>query len=349
MNFQKIIAIHLTFYSITGAAYILNITRSFILPFAVAVLLSFLIIPVANFLEGKKIPSFLTNIFIFVLISLILTSLGMMLYGSLLSVKNQIPSYFKENKFLIDSLANYFERHFNVTILSDSEGISIREIFNLVSPKSLITAINTSFGSFIEFLSKIMLTLLFLMFIFLSRKTFVKKVMRFAEAGRTDSDTGHHIMISIAEQIQSYLWLKTLISVGTGLLFGITTFLMGIDFYLVWGFMVFLLNYIPTLGPIIATVPPVIITYLQFDSAALATAASLILVAIQMTSGMVVEPKIMGDKLNLNIITVLLSLFLWGLIWGYFGMILAVPIVVSINIILSNIPKYRRISDLLSR
>jgi predicted PurR-regulated permease PerM len=187
------------------------------------------------------------------------------------------------------------------------------------------------------------------MFIVSSRKIFINKIYDFFHSKEDDSKNTVEVIGNVAHQVQRYLFIKTLISIGTGVIFGLVAWLFGLDFAFIWGLMGFVLNFIPTLGPVIATIPPIFLALLQFDSFWYAAAVSICMSAVQFISGSFVEPLIMGDRLNLNIMAILLSLLLWGIIWGIPGMILAVPITASLNIMLNNIETFRSISILLSK
>jgi predicted PurR-regulated permease PerM len=111
-----------------------------------------------------------------------------------------------------------------------------------------------------------------------------------------------------------------------------------VDFAVTWGALTFILNFIPTIGSIIASVPPILVALVQFHPSllpAFATLASVL--AIQMIMGNVISPKVLGDRLNLSPVVVLLSLVFWGWLWGFVGAILAVPIASAIRIVCENI------------
>ena len=338
----------LVFLAVVVGLGLLYITKSFMVPFAIALFLSFLIVPVANFLERRRVPSVISNLIIFVGVAVVIFLIGLLMYASFVSIRSGLPEYMSRARTYTAGLIQAGERLFAVELTDDMEKFSFRDVFHFLSPSSFVKLLNQSIGSFVVFLSKMLLTMLFLLFIFATRKTLMYKAGDFLGT-RREANQRQKIIMSIVSDIQSYLWLKTLISLGTGFVFGLAAFLMGLDFYLVWGFLGFLLNYIPSIGPIMASIPPILLAFLQFDSMAWALTTSILMAAVQFTSGMIVEPKLMGDRLNLNIVVILLSLFLWGLLWGGPGMILAIPITAAINIVLNNIPRYQRVSALLSK
>lgn len=141
---------------------------------------------------------------------------------------------------------------------------------------------------------------------------------------------------NITDRVQNYIFTKFLISVVTGILVGIVLALFGVDFVLVWVVLTILLNFIPTIGSIIAVILPMLMTIVQFESFTTTILVTGIIGTIQNLVGNILEPKIMGNKLGLNPLVILISLLLWGFIWGIPGMFISVPLTAIIKIIISN-------------
>ncbi len=150
----------------------------------------------------------------------------------------------------------------------------------------------------------------------------------------------------ITDTVNNYLAIKTVVSLGTGVVVAIWVWALGIDFPVVWGLLAFLLNFIPNLGSIIAAVPPVLLGYIQFGvGRALLVAAGYGVVNV--VFGNVLEPKLMGRKLGLSTLVVFLSLIFWGWLWGPVGMLLSVPMTMVVKIALGSNPSTHWISILL--
>ncbi len=150
----------------------------------------------------------------------------------------------------------------------------------------------------------------------------------------------------ITEAVNNYLAIKTIVSLGTGIVVATWVAILGIDFPVIWGLLAFLLNFIPNLGSIIAAVPPVLLGYIQFGiGRALLVAAGY--GAVNVIFGNVVEPKLMGRKLGLSTLVVFLSLVFWGWIWGPVGMLLSVPMTMIVKIALESHPSTHWISIML--
>lgn len=153
----------------------------------------------------------------------------------------------------------------------------------------------------------------------------------------------------IDSQIRGYLSLKTVISIGTGALFGLTLRLFGVPMALSFGVLAFLLNFIPNIGPIVASLLPIPLILLD-PSGNLFWMLSVIAATstIQVISGNVIEPKLMGNSSDLHPVTILLGLMFWGMMWGIIGMFLATPITAAIKIVLGRFEPTRQIANIMA-
>ena len=149
--------------------------------------------------------------------------------------------------------------------------------------------------------------------------------------------------------MQEYLGIKTLTSLATGLLIGVLAWFAGLDFPILLGLTGFVLNYIPTVGSILAAVPALLLSVVQFG-----TIGNFILVvggygAINMVFGNIIEPNLMGRRLGLSTLVVILSLLFWAWVWGPVGALLAVPLTMVVKIMLENTEDLRWVAILLDK
>jgi predicted PurR-regulated permease PerM len=140
--------------------------------------------------------------------------------------------------------------------------------------------------------------------------------------------------LQVQKSIISYMIWKTLVSLLTGGLVALVCYLFDIKFYVFWGFIAFILNYIPSIGSIAATIPPIIMGVIELETLNAILILTALLAAIQFTIGNVLEPMVMGNRLKLNTITVLFGLVFWGYLWGVTGMMLSVPLMVVLKLVL---------------
>ena len=191
--------------------------------------------------------------------------------------------------------------------------------------------------------SKFVLTLVFFMFMLLESPFLDDKIDR-AFSGY-NAIRVKNIMSSVTSEISSYLGTLTLISLATGICVWAGLEIIGVELAVGWGVLTFLLNYIPTVGSMIATIPPVMMAMLQFSPSYVQPIVVLLaLGAIQLSIGNIITPKLVGDKLGLSPVVILLSLLLWGTIWGIPGAILSVPIASIIKIVCENFSSLRPIA-----
>lgn len=329
--------------------FLLRYTRSFVIPFTFSIILSFFFDPLMRFMEKKSIPSLLSSLLVLLMVLTTIGGLGLLLYVIAASVTSQLPQYTEKWNTLTNQMIGTLGDWANVDLKKYFDTNGENGIFSLFSPDAIFNTARKSMGSVGTFFSSLILTIVFMVFLLNTRRMWVKKVTAFIEGEKMDVAKAKKVLSSITSQIQSYLFLKTIISIVTGAVFGAVAWLYGLDFPLFWAFLAFVLNFIPSIGPMIATIPAILIAFIQFDSNGYALLVSLSMSLVQFLSGNVFEPMIMGERLNLNIVVVLLSLFAWSMIWGFVGMILAVPLTAILNIILYNSGRYRHISHLLSK
>ncbi|MEP5583335.1 MAG: AI-2E family transporter [Roseibium sp.] len=148
--------------------------------------------------------------------------------------------------------------------------------------------------------------------------------------------------------IRRYMWIKTVVSLLTGILCYAILAFIGIDFAEILSILIFLLNFIPTIGSIVAVILPAVVALMQFDTLTPFLMVVALCGSVQFVVGSIVEPKFMGTTLNLSPFVVLLSLTFWGTIWGIEGAALSVPIAASIVILCRDIPGLRPIAVMMS-
>jgi len=225
------------------------------------------------------------------------------------------------------------------TNLQDS---SLAEYVSLeqVDPASLIDIVTSTFGGLVRgtvvgvatAFSWATLILLATVFMLGEGTGFVDK-LRLATEGRKNVDLGQFHQIT--RELQHYLGIKTIISAVTGLTIFFLTWVVGLDFPLFWGLSAFLLNYIPTLGSIIAGVPATLLAAIQHGPG-MAGFIAISYLAVNIGLGSMAEPRLMGLRFRLSTLAVFLSLLFWGFIWGPLGMLLSVPLTRSLVIVIEH-------------
>lgn len=203
-------------------------------------------------------------------------------------------------------------------------------------------------NGFTNFAKGLLLVLLYVLFFLIEQSAFGKKM---AALGLPLQETNRLsvVLSKVNDAMRTYLGVKTFTSMLTALLSWIVFYFVGVDYALFWAFLVFLFNYVPTIGSITATLLPGFLALVQFPTLSPFLIIIIGVTAIQLLVGNILEPRLMGDNLNISPLVVVLSLILWSMLWGVIGMLLSVPITVAIIIICSQFETTRTVAVLLSK
>lgn len=330
MNKDKLTLFFLALIALIAVGFVLRLARPVVLPLVVAWLLTFIFGPVVNFMTSRKVPLPVTIMLIMILLCGIVFAGAIFLHGRLENIVTEYPKY--EERF--SRLGQEMRAMIPVPYASLLE-------FNWTSAlRGILVKIS---GSLFSILSNLILVMIFMVFL-LSGKPYVKLKMKRALSDQR-ADQLNRIIGSISSEISRYLSVLMLISLGTGILVWLALFIIGIDFPVTWGALAFFLNFIPTLGSIVASIPPILLAFVQYYPSLWPGVVTLMAVAaIQMIVGNLITPKILGERLHLSPVVILVSLLFWGWLWGIIGAILAVPIASAIKIICENIDELKPIS-----
>jgi predicted PurR-regulated permease PerM len=242
--------------------------------------------------------------------------------------------------------ANFSEIERN---LSKQFGIDFEMIFsNYTNQFEFTTILSRLLSTLTSLFSAAFAVFLYLVFLLLEEATFSKKI-RVLYPDNEKYEKVNALISKIDHSVQQYVALKTLVSLATGILSYFTLLFIGVDAPAFWAFLIFILNYIPNIGSLIATLFPAIFALFQFGELTQGFLVLFIVGSIQMVIGNFTEPRIMGKSLNISPLVVLLTLAVWGVMWGITGMLLSVPITVILIIILAEFPSTRPVAILLSQ
>jgi predicted PurR-regulated permease PerM len=327
---------------IFAIGFVLREMQSILLPFVIAIFLSIIFGPLVVFLKSRNVPMIISLGLVLLSMALALTLFSSILYSSTESFLREFPKYERRLGLLVTSS---FE---NLAAAASEIGVDLEEIRwqEALQLSSITSAITSGVGTLINVFSNITLILLFMMFMLAGSGQLGAKVKSAFPAREANQFSA--IISNINSQVRQYLVTKTLISLGTGSLAFLILWLTGVDFALVWGFVAFLLNFIPNIGSIFAVGMPVIVSFLQFDTIARPLLVLILLAVMQTLMGNVLEPRLMAFRLNMSPLVVLVSLIFWGWLWGVWGMVLAVPIMATIKIVFENISTMKPFAVLMS-
>ena len=315
-------------------------------PFFVAVFISYLIYPGVTYLAKRKVPKFLAYILVFFFIFGILYILGALISVNINDFIDRIPEYELKFRNLLVQTGEFIQKYSILQRFGLEDEINLTEfdIFQYISVSKLTGYLGSSIGSFFDILGNILVVLFFMIFILMEIERFPAR-LEYAYGDR--SEMAFQVTEAINKSVRKYLGVKTLVSLGTGGLYALILGVAGVDFWILWGFMGFILNYIPYIGSYIATILPTILALIQFGPL-MAVVLLVLMLTVQTIMGSIVEPKVLGRELNLSPILVLIALAFWGWVWGFVGMFLSIPITATIKIIMEHVEETRVVARLMS-
>lgn len=329
---MKIMITLLSVLSAVILCFVLHIASGVFIPMVIAWFILQILRPVIQIGKTLKFPAWVNVILVFATLSCAGILGFKFLTAQIVEFSNVYGLYSDK---LIDGIT-----HFMTALSVPTEAIKNFNWLELLRDN----AKNIS-AFVIAFASKFVMTFVFLMFMMLEAPFLEAKINR---AFGKSSKRVKNILETISEQVSRYLGTLTLISLATGICAWFVLTILDVRLAAGWGVLTFLLNFIPTVGSIIATIPPVVMAMIQFSPGFFKPFLVLVsLTAIQVTIGNIITPKVVGDRLGVSPVVILLSLLLWGMIWGIPGALLSVPIVSIIKIVCENFPSLRSIAILI--
>lgn len=321
--------------------YVIKELSSILIPFVLAVIIAFIFEPFFIWMKSKKIPAGLAIAIIIFLIVIIANIASVLIFASVNSFSSNFSVY--EQKFL-----DFVDTSLASLNLSNEDQKSFKEnitLSNLLKQGSITSFIAGFFTGFLGIFGDFVLILFYVIFI-LSEFGSIKERINVAFS----HDRAENIvktLDTIFIEVRRYMSGKTVISLALGTISGLVLWIVGVDFFFMWGFLIFIMHFIPNIGALIALSLPAIVMFFQFDFIT-ALIVTIILIILQNVIGNIIEPKVLGGKLNLSPLLLLLSLFVGAYIWGIVGMVLSVPIVSMLKIILMNFDSTKPIAILMS-
>ncbi len=314
--------------------------KDLILPFFIALIFWFLIKEIRDLLKKvryvNKVPNIVLNMVGFAVIFVILGGVGKILALNIQQLSKELPAYQKN----ITDITASINQTFDIDIVS-----SVKDFLGEFEYTKLLSGV---INSLTDLFGDALLIVIYTLFLLLEERFFSMKINAIY-ADKEDQEDMSEMLAKIDKSIGSYISIKTLVSLLTGFLSYFALLLLGIDAPIFWAFLIFILNYIPTVGSLVATTFPAFFAMLQFGEVMPGIWVLIIVGIIQLIVGNYIDPKLTGDSLNISPLVIILGLAFWGAIWGIIGMFLSVPVTVMLIIILSEIPSTQPIAILLTK
>ncbi|MEM7502367.1 MAG: AI-2E family transporter [Pseudomonadota bacterium] len=306
-----------------------------LVPFLMAVFLALISVRPMLWLQSKRVPSFIAALLIVVAMMLLLGVIGTILGTSIADFTAALPGYQARLDTIIEGFFQFVARY-----VDDDQ--SVENLSDLVDPGWAMGQAASLLNALRDVLTNAFLIMFTMVFILLEASGFSTKV-RAAFGNHTRAFVRARLFLN---NLGRYLGIKTVVSMATGLSAWGLTWWIGLDFPLLWGMLAFLLNYVPTIGSIIAAVPAVLTAIVQLGFADAASTA-LAFLTINVVFGNLLEPRLMGYGVGISPLVVFLGLVFWGWVFGPVGMLLSVPLTMTLKMALESDPATRWIAILI--
>ena len=309
---------------------------SMLVPFLSAAFLAVLSLPLVNWMAKRGAPAWLSLSSVLVVLLVAALIVLLVIGSSLTGFQEKLPEYQESLTGLVTDVKTWLETEQEIDV-GDS-------LSNAADPSVLLRFVGVALSQIGGLMGNTFIIMLWLAFILGEANYFGAKV----RAVSRDPEEATDRVQRIVQSINRYFSIKLQMSLGTGVAASILLWIIGVDFPVLWGFVAFLLNFIPNIGSVIAAVPPVILALVQ-DELGVGSAGFVVLgyVTINTVFGSVLEPRLMGRGLDLSTLVVFMSLVFWGFVLGPVGMLLSVLLTVTAKIALEGFPETRGIALLL--
>ncbi|MDP8220025.1 MAG: AI-2E family transporter [Candidatus Stygibacter frigidus] len=343
MNSNRMINISLLIIVLAILVYMLRVLKGIFIPLSFAVFLQFMFIPVYRGLEKRRVPIWVINVLLVVFVLGIFFGLGSVVFASANSFIKDFPKYELKIQELFQSAIIHFEIPMEDVRSYINNRVNWVQIFDRLSISKVISS---SMGTFLDFITKLLLTTIFLLFLLAERSSFDERLKQVLS--EKDIKRNRDTLKDIENSIKGYIINKTIISVITSLVSMLWLSIFGVDFAIISGLLIFILNYIPNFGSIVATSFPIMVCFFQFGFNLKLLVVATLMIMTQVVMGNIIEPRFMGSRLKISPLVILISLIFWYWVWGPIGMVLAVPIISTINIILKQFDSMKILSALVA-
>lgn len=310
-----------------------------LVPFFLALFLAIVSMPVMFGLRMRRVPAPIA-IFLTVALDILLFGFVVLLAAnSFGNFSETAPRYWNQLQVRMGQGVEWLRGH---GVLP--EGYQFDSLTGLFEIGSMVSFLQGTLYTVASVFTLAFFVALIMVFILAEATVFPFKFQ--AILGR--SPDGRRRMTKTIREVQAYLGIKTLVSLVTGLAAGVFCWLMGLDFPILLGIVAFVLNYIPTIGSILAAIPAMALALILQDPSWMLL-VGLGYLGINTLFGNILEPNLMGRRLGLSTLVVVLSLIFWGWVWGPIGALLSVPLTMVLKIVLENTPDLRWAAVLLDK
>ncbi len=321
---------------------ILKASKDVSIPLVLSLFVFLILSPIVRKMDALHIPRFFSITLVMALLLFLFFGVGWFVVMTINTLIKVVPFYAEK----ITSLDGLLSQRLS-GIINLPAGTSFLSALPVNWSNLAINSLTSISGRFLSITKVVLLVYIFVLFLLLERRSFVPKLL--AAIPRNRGLKMAVLFERITKQVSKYLLLKSVLSAFTGLFFFIAAIVTGLDFPLLWGVLAFFFNFIPSIGSVIITSLTILMAVIQFaPNWSSVIFVGVLTISIQTIIGNIIDPRLQGGQLNISPFVILVSLSLWGYIWGIPGMFISVPLTSVLQILCANIKTLRPIAVLMS-
>ncbi len=339
---NKYIQIFLGIIATLAVFAALKMSKDVMIPLVLSFFCYLLFSPLLRRLDHLHVPKIISVIFVMALLLFIFLAAGWFIIITVDTLVELVPFYV-EKVVSLDRLLTSRASEF----IELPNGASFLSILPVNWSSLAISSLTSISNKFLSITKVALLVYIFVLFLLLERQSVIPKLL--AAVPKSKGMKVAVMFERITRQTSKYLLLKVVISAFTGVLFFLTAVVTGLDLPILWGVLAFIFNFIPSIGSVIVTTMVIFMALIQFaPDWTNVLYVGILSISTQMILGNIIDPRLQGGQLNLSPFVILVSLSLWGYIWGLPGMFISVPLTSVLQILCANVKSLRPVAIMIS-
>ena len=340
LDIQSIVMPVLTL--MVGTAFF-HYARPIIVPLIIAAALTYVLLPLVDLLKKLKIPHTVAVVIVMLVVVGVVALLIVLLMGQISDFAAAAPTYKDKILQTIDNLQQTFAKY--LKYLPGDLGNPQQFNLDIKQVQKYTGYFFEGLGSVTSGFARLLLIFFLTLFMMIDSELFQKKLK--SVFGSKQSEATEEIINEINRQLKGFIRVKFSVMLGLAVVVTIGLLIFGVKYAYIWGPLVGIMNLIPLVGSIISAIPPVIIAGIQHNSVLYMVWVAIFFLVIQFTEGNIITPKLTSGSVDLNTTAVLVSVIYWGWLWGFIGIVLAVPITVAVKIVCDHVESLKPIGMML--
>ena len=329
MDHSRTTNVLLSILVVLAVGVVLKLMQPVLTLFLAALMLAYLIDPMVVVMDERfKMPMWLAVPLAGILSLAVLSTIGVIIVSGLTEFTLEFADFLPEIERTLQEVAEFAAQalgtEFSIDLLGNPSNLLMSSYDTIATTAQSVLGGLTSF-----------VLVFFFALLFLAAK---HHLARSVQDALDPASLVPAILRDIDRSLRRFIGVKTMISLVVGAATTLILLAFGVRFAVVWGLLTFLLNFIPTIGSLVAVGAVSLFSFAQFGEVTIPIAVTACVLVAQVLTGSVLEPKLLGDALNLSLLVVFVFLYFWGWLWGPVGALLAVPITAALRIVLANIP-----------